>query len=177
MKENIRIGVLHMYQAGDRVVYGIHGVCTVRAMEERRVDHKKVRYLVLEPVEQEGATFLVPAENPAAMAKLRPILTRQEVEDILQGAQVRQDNWIADENQRKQMYRELIVSGDREALLQMVATLHRHKKSQQAAGRKFHLCDENFLRDAQRLLNGELSLVLGITPGQVGEYVQKALDA
>lgn len=166
-----------MYQVGERVVYGVHGVCVVKALEERKLDHKRVTYLVLEPLEQEGATFLVPAENPVAMAKVRPMLTRQEVDEMLHSAKVRQDYWITDENQRKQLYRELIVSGDRMALIRMVATLHRHKKEQLSAGRKFHLCDENFLRDAQRLLNGELSLVLGIAPGEVGEYVQKALDA
>ncbi len=165
-----------MYNVGDQVVYGIHGVCKVMAIEDRKVDHKKVTYLVLEPVEQEGATFLVPAGNPAAMAKVRPMITRQELEEMLHGENVREDSWIADENQRKQLYRELIVSGDRAALIRMVATLHRHKKAQIAAGRKFHLCDENFLRDAQRLLTGELSVVLGIAPGEVGEYVLKAME-
>lgn len=165
-----------MYNVGDQVVYGVHGVCEVKAIEERKVDHKKATYLVLEPVEQEGATYLVPAENPAAMAKLRPIITRQELDDMLSSAAVREDRWIPDENQRKQLYRELIVSGDRGALLQMVATLHRHKASQIAAGRKFHLCDENFLRDAQRLLNGELSLVLGIEQHEVAAYVVSAME-
>ncbi len=165
-----------MYQPGERVVYGVHGVCSVKATEIRKVDHKKVSYLVLEPLEQEGATFLVPAENPTAMAKVHPLLTRQQVEQILHGEAVREDNWIPDENQRKQMYRELIVSGDREALMRMVVTLHRHKKAQLAVGRKFHLCDENFLRDAQKLLTGELSLVLGITPNEVADYVVKAIE-
>lgn len=165
-----------MYNVGDQVVYGIHGVCIVKAFEERKVDHKNASYLVLEPVEQEGATYLVPAGNPAAMAKLRPIITRQELDDMLRSDSVREDRWIPDENQRKQLYRELIVSGDRAALLQMVGTLHRHKASQIAAGRKFHLCDENFLRDAQRLLNGELSLVLGIEQQEVAAYVVKAME-
>lgn len=166
-----------MFQVGEQVVYGVHGVCAVKAMEERRVDHKKVRYLVLEPLEQEGATFLVPADNPAAMAKVHTLLTRAQVEQILHGEAVKEDNWIPDENQRKQLYRELIVSGDRTALMCMVATLHRHKKAQLAAGRKFHLCDENFLRDAQKLLTGELSLVLGISPAEVADYVANVVEA
>mgnify|MGYP002517196277 CR=1 FL=1 len=40
----------------------------------------------------------------------------------------------------------------------------------------FHLCDENFLRDAQRLLSVEFALVLGIAPEQVGEYVVRAME-
>ena len=60
-----------MYQIGEVVLYGIHGVCRVVDTEERVLDRKKVAYLVLEPLEQNGARFFVPSHNPAAMAKLR----------------------------------------------------------------------------------------------------------
>ena len=140
------------------------------------MDRKKIKYFVLEPIEQPGARFYVPSENPAALAKLRHIISRQELEDLLNSEEIRVNCWIADENQRKQRYRELINSSDRVALLQMIGTLHQHKKDQVAAGRKFHLCDENFLRDAEKLLNAEFSLVLGIHPSEVGGYILSALD-
>ena len=35
-----------MFQIGDQVIYGIHGVCQVTGMEERSIDRKKVRYLI-----------------------------------------------------------------------------------------------------------------------------------
>ena len=31
-----------MYQIGDRVVYGIHGVCGIVAVEHRKMDRKNV---------------------------------------------------------------------------------------------------------------------------------------
>ena len=52
---------------------------------------------------------------------------------------------------------------------------HIHKELQAAAGRKFHLCDENFLRDAERLLSGEFSFVLGMDRASVTDYVITAL--
>jgi len=177
-KENGRFGkgVEAMYQVGENVLYGIHGVCRVAGTEERVLDRKKVAYLVLEPLEQKGARFFVPSHNPAAMAKLRPVMTKEELDWLLCSQEVCQDGWIDDENQRKQYYRSLINSGDRTALLRMVRSLHQHRQSQVAAGRKFHLCDENFLRDAQKLLNSEFSLVLGIEPGQVADYVLNRLS-
>ncbi len=164
-----------MLQTGDQVVYGIHGICTVIGQEQRRVDRQNVTYYVLEPLEQSGARFFVPSHNPAAMAKVRPLLSREELTALLCSSAVRQDAWIPDENQRKQRYRELIGSGDRCALLQMVRSLHRHREAQLAAGRKFHLCDENFLRDAQKLLDGEFSRVLDIPQAQVAEYMMDAI--
>lgn len=164
-----------MFQVGDQVVYGIHGVCKILDQEERQVDRKKIRYFALEPIDQPGTRYYVPSENPAALAKLRDVIGKEELEELLRSQKIREDRWISDENRRKQLYRELIISGEREELLQMIGTLHRHKKEQAAAGRKLHLCDENFLRDAEKLLDSEFSLVLDISPSEVGSYIRNAL--
>lgn len=164
-----------MYSCGDRVLYGIHGVCEILALEDRKVDRKTIQYYVLAPLEQPGARFYVPTQNAAAVAKLRTVLTPQQLDELLCSEEVRQDCWITDENQRKQRYRELITSGDRCGLLQMVRTLHRHKQEQLEAGKKFHLSDENFLRDAERVLNSEFSMILGVDTKEVGAYIKSKL--
>ncbi len=166
-----------MFQIGDRVVYGIHGICRILDQEERQVERKRIKYFALEPLDQPGTRYYVPAENPVALAKLRHIISREELEALLSSAEIRKYCWITDENQRKQRYRELIIGGDRSALLAMIHTLHQHKKEQVAAGRKFHLCDENFLRDAQKLLEAEFSLVLEIQPSEVGAYILSAFES
>lgn len=164
-----------MFQVGDRVVYGIHGVCDVTEQEVRMVDRKRVTYLVLEPLGQPGSRYLVPTHNAAAMGKLRKMLTKEEMEVLLLSDAVRMDCWIRDENLRKQTYRELIGSGDRQKLMGMVHTLYRHKAEQAAAGRKVHLCDDNFLRDAEKLLISEVSIVMELEPEQAKEFVRSKL--
>ena len=165
-----------MYQIGDRVVYGIHGVCRVVETEERIVDRKHLTYLVLEPEGQEGARFLVPTHKEAAMAKLRPVLTARELEALLRSEEVRRDSWIPEENMRKQIYRSLISSGDRAALMAMVRTLRNQRISRVSSGKKFHICDENFLRDAEKLLSGEIALVLGLSADDAKTYLHQALS-
>ncbi len=164
-----------MFQIGDKVVYGIHGVCIVADQEERVVDHKHLTYLALEPVGQEGARYLVPTHNAAAMAKLQAMLTKEQLLTLMDSPQVRTAGWITDENQRKQTYRELIASGDRARLMQMVCTLYRHKAAQSAAGKKCHLCDENFLRDAEKLLIRETAMVLNLDPDDAKTYIRSKL--
>lgn len=164
-----------MFQIGDKVVYGVHGVCNVVDQEDRVVDRKKVTYLALEPVGQGGARYLVPTHNAAAMGKLKHMLTKQEMETLLCSEEVRADGWIKDENLRKQTYRELISGGDRGKLLCMVRTLYLHKAAQAAAGKKCHLCDENFLRDAEKLLIGEVSIVMDMTPEEAKAYLKAHL--
>ncbi|MBE6947009.1 MAG: hypothetical protein E7454_01995 [Ruminococcaceae bacterium] len=165
-----------MYKIGDCVVYGIHGVCRVSSLEKRKVQQKMVTYYALVPLEQEQTVFLVPVDNPVAVSKLRPLMTRQELDSILRSDKVQNSLWIADENQRKQIYRQLISGTDRGALMAMVGALCRHKKEQLAAGRKFHQCDENFLNDAKRILDREIAMVLDMTPAQVEAYILSFLD-
>ena len=164
-----------MYQIGEQVVYGVHGVCCVTDLEERVIDRKKVTYLVLEPVGQGGARYLVPTHNAAAMGKVRRILGSQELEALMASDTVRSDGWVKDENARKNLYRELIGSGDRERLLQMVHTLYHHKARQAASGRKVHMCDDNFLRDAEKLLAGEISIVMNMDPDVARNYIREKL--
>lgn len=164
-----------MFQTGDRVVYGIHGVCDIVGTEIQIVDKKEVVYLVLEPLAQPGSRYMVPSHNPAAMKKVKQILTCSELERMIRSEAVRTDCWIRDEGQRKQTYRELISSGDRERLMAMVHTLYRHKAEQIAAGKKVHLCDDNFLRDAERLLTGEISVVMETDTDTAKQFIRTHL--
>ena len=165
-----------MFQCGDQVTYGIHGVCTITDIEKRKSGGKLTEYYVLKPVDQTGATYFVPTQNEVAVSKIRPILTQEQIVNMPHSADMQEDAWIEDENQRKQRYSSLITSGDRAALVRMVHAIYKHKELQAAAGRKLHLCDENFLRDAKRLLGSEFSLVLNIEHDEVGKYVQSILD-
>lgn len=164
-----------MFQVGNQVLYGMHGVCTIIDVEERVIDHKKIQYFVLEPTEQQGTRYYVPTRNQAALSKLQSIITWEELNSLLSSDEVQRDAWIPDENQRKQYYRDMITSCDRVALVRMVHTLHRRKQIQSAAGRKLHLCDETFLRDAEKLLGSEFALVLDLPREQVGSYVRTIL--
>lgn len=164
-----------MFSVGELVMYGIHGVCTVVGTQVQKVDRKEVTYLVLEPRQQGTSRFFVPMGNPKAMEKLRPVLTRHELDALLENAALSSGEWIDDENRRKQRYRELLISGDRVALMQMIHAVHQHSSAQADAGRKVHICDENFLRDAHRLVEGEFSAVLDIPSSQVAAWLTERL--
>ena len=101
--------------------------------------------------------------------------SKEELEAMITSENVKTGEWIREENQRKQTYRELIGSGDRKKIMRMGHTLYRHKADQSASGRKIHLCDENFLHDAEKLLIGEISIVLHLEPEQARDYIHKKL--
>lgn len=164
------------FAVGDMVVYGIHGVCRITGLERRVVDRKSIEYFVLEPTNTDVAKFYVPTQNPVAVAKMRKVLTKAALNALLESREIRENNWIADENARKDKYRQLITRADCAELIPMIRALYIHKQQQLSAGKKFHLCDENFLKDAQRLICTEVSQVLGIAPEEVGPYIQSKIE-
>lgn len=166
-----------MFQLNDRVLYGMHGVCQIVDIETKRISGKAAEYYVLQPIEQSGSKYYVPTQNQNAVAKMRPVLTREQLEELLHSAEVQNDAWIDDENRRKAQYSALITSGDRVALVRMVHAIHKHKAQLAEAGRRLHLCDENFLRDAQKVLGSEFSLVMNIAQDDVGNYVKSIIEA
>ena len=164
-----------MFQEGQLVFYGIHGVCRLLAPEIRRIDRKDVEYLVVSPVSRPDARFYVPAHNEIALSKLLPLLTKEELDALLASCREGEDPWIPEDNRRKLHYKELIAKGDRESIIRMIRSLRYHKNAQLASGRKFHVSDEGFLRDAEHLLSEEFSIVLNISPQEVSTYIENAL--
>ncbi len=165
-----------MYQAGQQVVYSAHGVCSILGIEDRTVDRKKISYYVLQPIEQLDSRYYVPTHNENALAKMRPLMDKQSLLELLSSGDLCTDNWIPDENHRKQYYRQLISSLDIQAMIRMIHTLRHQKQQLMQAGRKFHQCDDNFLRDAQRLIQKELVLVLGIRADEVEDYMENLMN-
>lgn len=164
-----------MFQSGEFVVYGSHGVCRVLGTEKQLVNRKRTEFLVMEPLSQQESKYYVPTQNPAAISKIHPVLTQQELTDLLASDEIRSGSMIQEENLRKQLYRDLISGGDRTAILKMIYSLYRFREEQAAAGRKFHLCDENFLRDAERLMGSEISLVMDISAEEARTYLREQL--
>lgn len=164
------------FQKGDMVVYGIHGVCRIEGIEGRTVDRKTVQYYALVPVRQGDARFYVPVANPVAVGKMRSVLSREELISLLQSEEIKEDSWIENETVRKEKYRAMITRADCAELIRMLRALHFHSQAQQAAGKKLHLCDENFMKDAQRVILSEVSAVMEIPPEAVGEFLRSKIE-
>ena len=160
-----------VYCIGDRVLYGIHGVCQIVEIQMQTINKKLVEYYVLEPVSQVGARFFVPSQNEKAVAKLRPVLTREQADVLMHTANLKSVTWSDDDNEKKKYYSELISSGDRAELLAMIRILRNYKQQQLQAGKKFHVNDANFLKEAEKMLFGELSTVLEIPYEQIESYI------
>ena len=69
----------------------------------------------------------------------------------------------------------LLSGTDRAGLVSMICSVECYRLFLREQGRKLHQCDENFLRDAQRLIAQELAMALDLPPDQVGPWVREQM--
>ena len=165
-----------MYQIGDWVVYGSHGVCQIIGTEKQLVNRKRTQFLVVSPWYNSESRFLLPMDNPTALAKLKEVMSKDELISLITSETVHDDIWVPEENRRRQYYRELLSSGDRVSVMRMISNLYRYKATQIALGRKFHQSDDNFLRDAEKLIASEIALVMELSQEEARNYLRQYLN-
>ena len=166
-----------MYQVNDMIVYGAHGVCRIAEIEERDFNGSPIEYYILKPVYDEKATIFVPVLNDRLTAKMRRVLSKDEMEALIESMPKEGTLWVENERQRKELYKEIVSRGDRAELIGMIKALHLHQQKQLAKGRKLHSADERFLREAEKMLYDEIAMVLHIKPDQVISYILQQLPA
>lgn len=160
-----------MFKISDVVVYGTQGVCEIVAVEDQRIDGESKKFFVLKPKFATGAVFYVPTWNEKALAKMRKVMTKDEVKALIDAMPDKKPVWIENENERKEAYRKILTSGDHTAIITMIQALYLHKKERQAEGRRLHMSDDYFMKEAEQLLYNEWQYVLNVDKAGLLEYI------
>ena len=156
---------------GTYVMYGKTGVCLIK--EQTTMAGRS--YFVLSPVCDSRSSLFVPCDNADLLARMRSLLTREEIDGLLSDVDMVQIAWMDDRNERALLYRTIVGSGDRKELVRLLACLMRKKQERIVIGKRLSSMDESFLQECVRLVQEEFSMVLGITINEVGPYIQERL--
>ena len=68
---------------GDYISYGGHGVCRIADVRSMDFGSGEQEYLVIEPITSGGATIYLPSSNQTVQTRMRPVLTREEIDVII----------------------------------------------------------------------------------------------
>ncbi len=151
-----------MFQVNDVIIYGAQGVCKITDTEEKTVSGKKKTYFVLKPVGDQGSTIFAPTDNELVLRKMRRLLTRDEIHKLIDSMQSECAIWVENENERKELYKSILAKGDHLDLIKMIKAIYAHKKEREAEGKRLHMLDERFFKDAEQILYNEFQYVLDI---------------
>ena len=101
-----------MFQINDVVVYGAQGVCKIVGTQDQKIDGANKTYFVLKPADDRGATFYVPTWNEKALAKMRKVMTKQDVDALIDSMPNKKPAWIENENERRETYKRILAGGN-----------------------------------------------------------------
>lgn len=165
-----------MFKVNDVVVYGSQGVCEIVDIDEKKIDRSIKKYFVLKPKSDTAATFYVPTWNEKALAKMRKVMTKEDVNALIDSMPEKTPTWIENENERKETYKRILASGDQSAIISMVQALFLHRKEREADGKRLHMSDEFFMKEAEQLLYNEWQYVLDMDKAALMAYIFQRIE-
>lgn len=164
------------FKAGDVILYGSTGICEIKEISEKIFNRERAKYYVLSPLRQKGSTLFVPVDSEKLVSRMKKILSAVEIKETIGSTKDEEYPWIENDSERRKHFSETVLSGDRKQMILMVRALYMKMRSQVANGKKLHSADERFLTEAQRILNEEFSIVLGISPEEVPAFIKEQLE-
>ncbi|MDD4774470.1 MAG: CarD family transcriptional regulator [Eubacteriales bacterium] len=165
------------YRVNDTVLHGMQGVFTIEDIADKEFNGTKSLYYVLKNVENDRSTVFVPVDNEAATCKMRLVLSTVEVYSLIRSMPDIDTDWIDNDRTRRERFKEIILKGNRTDLVRLIKSLHEHRKVQKEKGKRLNTTDERFMKDAEKVLYGEIAHVMDISTDEVLPFIRRELAA
>ncbi len=163
------------FKKDDFVVYGKNGVCCIEDIKTMTFAGIRGDYYILKPQAGYSSTVYIPVTNEALVEKIRPVMSKKQIDTLLEDTDTQNLEWIEVKNERIEKFNQILSSGDNKALLGLIMCVYRKKQEKEALGKSLSSTDENILRLARELIEEEFAFSLGCPKENVADYIQKKL--
>lgn len=163
---------------GQHVIYGASGICLIDDIKEISFysgDTGKM-YCILHPLKNKESAIYLPLDNKKLIAKIRPLLTKKEIDDLLMGIADQIPEWENDRRRRAEIFNETLANGHTRELLLMIRCIYLKRSELLHKNKNLAVSDSNVLKAAEVLVEDEFSHVLNIQKDDVGEYIRNKLN-
>lgn len=166
---------MKVYEKGDVVVYGADGLCRIEEITEKKFGNDKIKYYVLKHINGDKSVTYVPVGNERSCEKMRPVLTKEEVIELIESMPELDTMWINNDRDRQKEFKDIILFGDSRDLIKLIRSIYFHKKQQVKMGKKLHIADERVFKNAEKILYEEIGYVFGIDPSEALDLILKRI--
>ncbi len=165
-----------MFRTGDFIVYESRGICKVENIAELNLPGatRGQKYYELKPVYEEGGKIYSAVDNEKVI--MRPMLTKEEAEQLIGEIPEIPEMWIGDEKQREVKYKEAMRSCDCRQWVSIIKTLYLRRESRLSQGKKTTNTDDRYFKKAGDNLHGELAMALGREKSEMEQYISERLE-
>ncbi len=165
------------FSKNDTVVYGKNGICLVEDIKTMKFGMDSGTYYILKPMSNKASTVYVPVDKESLVSKMRGVLTKEQIDDILTKDCVDSLEWPENKIERNDIFSGIISRCDTRELLMLIKCLYLKKQEKQNRGKQLSSSDDGLLKMAEKLIDEEFSLSLGCSTEAVGEYIRKKLES
>ena len=163
------------FKKGEKVIYSVNGVCEITDITEKVFGKTVMRYYGLKPISNNEATLFVPVNNENRVRKMKRLMTQSQLDKVLNDISAKEVEWNSNEVIRKEEFRNTISFGNISEILILLKSIWLHRRTQNSKGRKLHISDEMYLREAEKIIKEEISTVIGVEQDDVIPYVKNKI--
>ena len=163
--------VLKMPQEGSFISYCGHGVCRIDGLRKMNFGKGEQDYLVIAPINENGATIYLSADNPNIQTKIRPVLTKAEIDSVLAGIRSERMAWIDDRKTRVAQFQQILSNSEPRSLLLMAFCLQNRREEKGLPSSELDI-----LHKAQNIIDQEFSFALEIPKQEIRQYIHDRID-
>ena len=158
-----------MFKVGDYVVYGNTGVCKIEDIGPLSIGSSDKEYYTLVPVYGRNSKLYTAVDSDKVV--IRPIMTKQESDALINEMEEIDALRIGDEKRREEIYKETMRTCDCKEWVRIIKTLYSRKMDRLSRGKKVTSSDGRYLQMAEEKLFGELAFSLQMPKEKVGEFI------
>lgn len=165
-----------MYELGDYIIYGNHGVCRVEDIGSLNISgiDKSIECYTLQPVYSKASTLYTPVDNDKV--PMRKVISNEEAVELIKQIPDAPLLWIDNDKQREEAYKSALRDRDCMDWVKIIKTLYVRKQERLSQGKKLTFTDEKYLAIAQDFLYGELSIAMDKDKDEVEILVMDCLE-
>lgn len=163
-----------MYRKDELIVYGNTGVCRISDICTLKDDADGRLYYKLTPV-FEKCDITIPVNTKVF---IRPVISKEEALDLISKLPHLKITLPEVQNSRqlKDYYKTAFTFNTCEGLSMLIKTIYAKINSQTASGKKPCQTDLQYIKKAEELLYGELSVALDIPYDEVPGFIEKTIS-
>lgn len=162
------------FNIGDNVVYGGNGVCSITEIKDMSFFNEPAKsYYVLKPIfAKQASVMYVPLDSEVMVAKLIPVIGKEEAMFLIESLPTNNIEWIDDKNLRKDTYNSIVNKGTRMEIMGVIKAVLTRQAELVNEGKRLNMQDEKTLTDAENRMNAELALALDMDPEEVPGFIR-----
>ena len=158
-----------MYQVGDYLMYGGHGMCKIDEVTIKTFSGKEKMYYVLHPVDHPDLTLFFPVDGD--VSKLKRMVSEDEARKLLEVFKKPAKAWIEKTTERNQRFNAIVQGENRKEIAELMNTLMRRKIELEKEGKKLAMQETKLLQQVSNIVFNELAYSLSTTTENIEEKI------